>query len=296
MAQRLLLIFFMLACFSKPSFSADGVEPVHYAYANYLGSGIYRASEKDITLINLPIIFDIGEEKDLTYRLRTPVSIGFFGFSYSNIPDFELPDSVGSLTFTPGIQIDYQLADNLVIESYFDLGFARNFTTKNDVLVHSAGISSLYSFTRQKYDTIIATRLYYAAYKSFDHDHRDSYAAFQIGLDTGYNKKFKIFDRVFQPRVFATSYWYFSEVDFLFSNRADSYGSSFNEGTEFYTSDDATVTSGDDVTLSNSFEVGVTMRFDKDIGYSWASIDTIGLSYRFSGDYSAMRLLFTFPI
>jgi hypothetical protein len=290
MAQRLLLIFCLLVCVCKPSYGSETIEPVHYAYANYLGSGIYRASEKDITLINLPIIFDIGEEKDLKYRLRLPVSFGFYGFSYNNIPDLELPDSVGSVTFTPGIQIDYQLDDNLVLESYFDLGFARNFTTGNDVLVNSAGISSLYSFIRRQYDSIIAARLYYAAYRSFDNDQRDAYAAFQLGIDTGYNKKFKIFERVFQPRVFATAYWYFSEVDFLFLNKGEPYGSNI------YSLDDVAETSGDGVTLSNSFEVGVTMKFDKDIGYSWASINTIGLSYRFSGDYSAMRLLFTFPI
>lgn len=289
MLKRFLLICLLFFVLPSEKLHAESVEPVHYAYANYLGSGIYRAAEQDITLINLPFLFEIAKHDDITYSLRAPVSFGFFGFSYDDIPDLELPSSVGSMTLTPGIQIDYQLSEPLVIQSYFDIGYARNFTTKNDVFIHSAGISSLYSFTHNKYDTIIATRLYYASYKSFDNSHQDSYAAMQIGIDTGYAKKFKIFERVFQPRIFATSHWYFSEVDFLFPESASSSQSFAGRN-----STEARV--DDNVTLTNGFELGVTLKFDKYIGYSWAGIDTVGLSYRFSGDYSAMRLLFSFPI
>lgn len=290
MNKKLAFVCCLLFSLQASQLQAEPIEPVHYAYANYLGSGIYRAAEQDITLINLPFLFELGKDKELTYSLRTPVSFGFFGFSYADIPELDLPDSVGSVTFTPGVQIDYQLSEQLVLQSYVDVGFARNFTTRNDVLVYSFGITSLYSFTAKKYDSIIATRLYHASYKSFDNSGKDGYAALQLGIDTGYAKKFKVFGRTFQPRVFATSFWYFNDVDFLFPDGEAAFSSEqLNAQT-----DDSPISNN--VTLTNSFELGVTLKFDKYIGYDWLDINTLGLSYRFSGDYSALRLLFSFPI
>jgi hypothetical protein len=81
----------------------------------------------------------------------------------------------------------------------------------------------------------------------------------------------------FQPRIFATAFWYFNEVDFI-SPTVQTTGE--NNNTE----------------LTNSIEAGFTVKFTKTIGYSWAGIDRIGLSYRYSDKLSAFRLLFSFPI
>ena len=81
----------------------------------------------------------------------------------------------------------------------------------------------------------------------------------------------------FQPRLFATAFWYFSEVDFLTPRTR-----SFDEE--------------DNVTLTNSIEFGFTLKFSETIGYSWAGLERLGLSYRYSKNFSAFRLLFSFPI
>ncbi|MBL4822076.1 MAG: hypothetical protein JKX90_00945 [Colwellia sp.] len=259
---------------------AKDIEPVHYAYSNYLGSGVYHTTGQDVTLINLPFSLALGKEGAITYGLRLPVSLGFFDFSFEDIPDLDLPDSVGTFSFTPGIQFNYQYTKNLVIESYLDLGYARNLTTNRNVLVHSGGISSLYSFMINKYDSIWASRIYYAGYDGHNYDTGDLYAAIQLGIDTGLPIKYQLFGYyTYQPRIFATAFWYFTEVDFDLSIKSTQ--SALEESK---------------VTLSNSFEFGVTMKFDKTIGYSWAGIDTIGLGYRFSKNINVVRILFTFPI
>lgn len=221
----------------------------------------------------------LGEVGDITYKLRLPVSLGFFDFDFENIPDLELPDRVGTYTVTPGIQLDYQYTKNLIIESYLDLGYARNLTTNRDVLVHSGGISSLYSFNINNYDSIWANRIYYAGYDGHNYDASDLYAAVQVGIDTGLPSKYELFGYTYQPRIFATAFWYFTEVDF---DLPISSASSTLEDSK--------------VTLSNSFELGMTMKFDQKIGYSWVGIDRLGLSYRFSENINIVRLLFSFPI
>lgn len=267
-----------LACLALPSQAKD-IEPVHYAYSNYLGSGIYHTTGQDVTLINLPFSLMLGESGDTTYSLRLPVSFGFFDFDFEDVPDLDFPDSVGTFSFTPGIQLDYQYTENLVIESYFDLGYARNLTTNRNVLVHSGGISSLYSFTINEYDSIWASRIYYAGYNGHNYDADDLYAAIHIGIETGLPVKYQLFGYTYQPRIFATAFWYFTEVDFNLLIKS-------TQSTEEQRK----------VSLSNSVEFGVTMKFDKTIGYSWAGIDTFGLSYRFSENINIVRILFSFPI
>lgn len=267
-----------LACLSLPSQAKD-IEPVHYAYSNYLGSGIYHTTGQDVTLINLPFSLTLGESGDTTYSLRLPISFGFFDFDFEDVPDLDFPESVGTFSFTPGIQLDYQYTKNLVFESYFDLGYARNLTTNRNVLVHSGGISSLYSFTVNEYDSIWASRIYYAGYNGHNYDADDLYAAIHIGIETGLPVKYQLFGYTYQPRIFATAFWYFTEVDFDLLIKS-------TQSTEEQRK----------VSLSNSVEFGITMKFDKTIGYSWAGIDTFGLSYRFSENINIVRILFSFPI
>jgi len=259
------------------SVKADESDLVHYAYANYLGSGIYRTTGQNASLMSLPFSYELGQEGKTSYGLRLPVSVGFFGFELADIPNLDLPDEVGTITFTPGVAFNYQYTKNWIIESYADLGYGRNLTTNKGVTISSAGVSALYHFDFKSYDAIWANRIYYANYDGNGYDAQDSYAAVQIGIDTGFPRQYKVFGYQFQPRVFATAFWYFSDVDFLMPR--------INKSDE-----------KNNISLTNSLELGFTMQFSKTIGYSWAGIDRLGLSYRYSNNFSAFRLLFSFPI
>ncbi|MCJ8318563.1 MAG: hypothetical protein MJK12_02950 [Colwellia sp.] len=272
---------FIFMLFSLPNYFvpalANEIEPVHYAYSNYLGSGIYRTSGQNVTLINLPFSYEIGQEGQTTYGLRLPVSLGFFDFSFDDVPDLDFPSSVGTFTFTPGIEFAYRVNENLVLESYIDIGYAKNLTTNRDVTVHSAGLSSLYYFDIKNYDSIWSSRIYYAGYNGHSYDASDSYAAIQLGIDIGLPVHYKLLGYRFQPRIFTSLFWYFNDVDFKLPVKT------FSEKEQ-------------EVTLTNSTEVGVTLKFDETIGYSWAGIDRIGISYRYSNNINVIRLLFSFPI
>ena len=269
-------MLFFISSYSSSAFG-DDIEPVHYAYSNYLGSGIYRTSGQNVTLLNLPFSYEVGQEGQTTYGIRLPVSLGFFDFSFEDIPGLDLPSSVGTITFTPGIEFAYQVNSNLVLETYLDVGYAKNITTGHDVTVHSAGLSSLYYFDVDNYDSIWSSRIYYAGYDGHTYDASDLYAAIQMGIDIGLPVHYEFLDYRFQPRVFASAFWYFNEVDFKLPVK------SLNENEQ-------------EVTLTNSFEVGFTLKLDEKIGYSWAGIDRIGLSYRYSKNINVFRLLFSFPI
>ncbi|WP_394495732.1 hypothetical protein [Shewanella sp. ENK2] len=60
-------------------YAADSNNPDvnHYAFANYIGSGIYRASGQNAAVVNIPFAFDIEESEDHVLTLRLPISLGF---------------------------------------------------------------------------------------------------------------------------------------------------------------------------------------------------------------------------
>jgi hypothetical protein len=272
-----LFTFLFIFVLAVSSVNAEEIEPVHYAYANYLGSGIYRTTGQNASLISMPFSYELVQKDKTTYELRLPLSIGFFDFDLSDIPDLEFPDEVGTVTFTPGIAFNYQYNTDWKIQSYVDLGYGRNLSSDKGVTVFSTGVSAFYEFDIKRHDSIWASRIYYASYDGNGYEAKDSYAALQVGIDTGLPLQYQVFGYKFQPRIFATAFWYFSEVDFL-TPRANGFDEEKN------------------VTLTNSLEVGFTLKFSKTIGYSWAGIDRLGLSYRYSKNFSAFRLLFSFPI
>lgn len=66
-----LLLLFTLPVNAETDYS-------HYAFANYLGSGIYRTSGQNATVVNIPISFDLERTETESLVLRTPLSLGFF--------------------------------------------------------------------------------------------------------------------------------------------------------------------------------------------------------------------------
>jgi len=266
----------VLPCIVVTSLPVTGEEiGPHFAFANYLGSGIYRTTGQNASLLNLPFSYDIAQTEKTTYNLRLPVSLGFFNFDFSDIPELGLPEQVGTATFTPGIEFIHQYSEQWVIESYFDLGYARNFSTKKGVAVHSAGVSGLYHFNVEDYDAIWANRLYYAYYDGNGWDAADSYAALQVGIDIGLPVRYQLMNNTFQPRFFVSTFWYFNQIEFNIPLNSEETS---------------------DIAVTNSVELGFTLKFEKKIGYSWAGINHIGFSYRYSDKLDVFRLLFSFPI
>ena len=81
MKKWLFVICFLLISFVN-FVKADDTEPVHYAYANYLGSGIYRTTGQNASLVSMPFSYSLGDSNNISYELRLPLS---FGFSPNNL-------------------------------------------------------------------------------------------------------------------------------------------------------------------------------------------------------------------
>lgn len=239
----------------------------HYAFGSYLGSGIYRASEQDATVISLPLDFTLEQSEDSEFLLRLPISVGFFNYSLEDAGEFELPSSVGTLTVTPGFEKRWRLDENWRMEAYGDLGFGSNFDQGGNVAIMAAGISGLRHFELWQADSLWVTRLKFAAYSERAFSISQSFSVLQTGVDIGLPYHWSWQGLQMQPRVFALGYWYFDQLQFA---------GDLNQ----------------DTLVSGSVELGATLALAKPV----LGIDRLGISYRSGDGLEIWRLVFSMPI
>lgn len=242
-----------------------------YAFGSYLGTGVYRATEQNATIVSIPLTFDLHADEESRTWLRVPLSFGFFDYVARDLTEGELPSSVGTMTVTPGVEHHWQWSENTRMEAYFDLGFGTNFDTRQNVAIFAAGVSSLYDFTFVGEEGVWVSRLHFAGYSEQIGTLTDQFSVLQSGVDVGFSPRWQWGNIQVQPRIFAIGYWYFDELNF---------------------SSDA----AQETFVSGSYEVGATLAFSSPLGGDLLGVDRIGLSYRTGDGLDIWRLVFSFPI
>ncbi|MCL1036176.1 hypothetical protein L2750_03265 [Shewanella submarina] len=246
-------------------------QSVHYAFANYLGSGIYGSTGNTAAVVNIPLSFDLSQDDTSKLMLRLPFSVGFANYQWDQIPDLELPDTVGSMTLTPGIEYHWQATEQLKMEAYGDLGYGHNFGDHTNVGIISLGVSTLYSFGPAELSPLWVSRFYSAGYRDLESGKGDSYSALRTGVDMGLGLSFQAWDRQVDPRVFAAMHWF------------------FNRG---QLADDLAGALMHDTTL----ETGISLAFDRPVGIDPITLDRVGVSYSRVEGEDVWRLFFSLPI
>lgn len=260
-----------LLLFSAPVFGETDFH--HFAFANYLGSGLYHASGQNTTVFNIPFSYDLIKNKTQKITARAPISMGFFNFSLDDLPNEGIPQNIGTMTLIPGILYEDKKTSQFTYQVYFDLGYGKNFSTGDQVGIYSSGISSIINLQAQHYDPVWVSRFYFSGYQSLDSDINDSYSALQTGIDLGFGSHnySSVLDVNIEPRLFAAGYLYFDRLKLV---------SPFQKH----------------ALLSNSVEVGASLVFSKPILWDWMGINRISIGYRVGNDVTAWRLAFGFPI
>ncbi|WP_350433044.1 hypothetical protein ABIS04_07280 [Shewanella sp. H8] len=268
-----------LSCLTHSAFADELTsEPdaSHYAFASYLGSGIYRTSGQSAAVVNVPLGFELEKSADHLLKLRFTTSFGFFDYSFNDLPGGSLPKNVGTITLTPGIEYHWLVDDKLTVESYVDLGYGHNFSTYSHVGIFSTGLSTLYRFGSADYSPVWVNRIYYAGYKSNQNDSTEGYSVLKSGVDFGFNYDWQWDDMRVEPRMFVAGHWYFNQLKFV-------------------------TPVGKDVLTSYTYEIGATLAFSKPINFAAIGLDSVeikhlGLSYQVGGGLKVWRIIFEFPL
>jgi hypothetical protein len=258
----------------NPAHTDDSNEAslTNFAFANYIGTGLYRAADQEVSVLNLPFSYTPEQQSGYQMTWRLPIALGYYNFDFDEIDEDILPHNADTVTFAPGVEWDIPITSDLLFRPYIDLGWGKNFTSDESVFIYSTGISSHYQFGDKNKEHLWVNRLLVAGYRGLsDHDTRDGYASLQSGVDWQLIRGFTIADRGSFISIYGLAQWHFNQVEFARPERQT-------------------------VTLNNNIEVGLTLGVVKPLDFELFDLDKIGIGYRFGDGLNLWRLTFNSPL
>jgi len=274
--KLVLFLFLFVILLPEKSYSVSPEDLVasqlNYAYANYLGTGIYSAADRAVQVYHLPFRYTLREvsQDKAGLRLRLPVTIGFVDFDFFDPIYPALPDKFETLTFVPGIQYIHQVNDYWSLSPFIDFGIGHDFATDNNAYVYGAGVNSLFVFKYETFNLEIYNEFLFAGNTTEIDDVRNEFSRFQTGINFQFPLDFKAWGRDPAISVYYLNYIYFNRLEFI-----------------RYLNDPI------EVAVQN--EVGITFDTSPDMKLVGIPFSRIGLGYRFGNDIDVVRLVFGIP-
>ena len=187
-------------------------EPANYAFAAYMGSGLYGATDASLFVLNIPMTFQWRDREDI--RIRFSTSAGFFDYGQDNLQELEIPDSIGTLTLIPGVEKVYSMSDRWELIPHIDYGYAKNFSTKEEAQVYSVGLHSRF-YTQGDIDRHVwVNKLILAGYRTFASDLQDNYVKLLTGYDYKTNLYLTLKAGIAIPTVYGSISWSYNGIDY----------------------------------------------------------------------------------
>ncbi len=187
-------------------------ETANYAFAAYIGSGLYGATDASLFILNVPTTFEWPDRPDIRIRLHT--SAGFFDYGRDNIKDLEVPNSIGTLTLIPGVEKTYPMGERWELIPHIDYGFAKNFSTSEEAQVYSIGVHSRFYPNTDIHDHVWVNKLLLAGSRTLSGDRQDNF----FKLLTGFDYKTNQYITLKNGQAFATFYgsisWSYNGIDY----------------------------------------------------------------------------------
>ncbi|MDY6943841.1 MAG: hypothetical protein SVU69_12625 [Pseudomonadota bacterium] len=270
-----LLVICLLTLASHPARSGDNPgadELANYAFANYLGTGIYSVAGRAVQVYRLPIAVNLREETPdrLGYKLRLPLTLGFFDFKAEDLIDEGLPDDVATVTFVPGLEAVYTALPGWEIKPFVDFGLARNLSGGEDAYLYGLGARHQYRFRWRRQDWTYGNALYFAGNRGVDSGAVDNFGAFETGLAWDLPWYVRVGKRRWAANVYLANYVYLGDLELV-------------------------RTSLDPVTVDTLWEVGTTIGTRRVLRLWFIDMPRVGIGVRFGDDFSALRIVLGMP-
>ena len=240
---------------------------INYAYAIWLGTGIYTLDEREVFIFRIPVnSYTLREpaEKKIGYRLLFPLTFGFHNFN-------EIPDSIATAAFVPGLEVIVPVTKNWFLKPFGQIGYGKDFSGGKGAWIYGAGIRSLALFPWKKWEFGLGNTLMGAFNTDFGgSDFDNGFSMFEIGINVANPWRFDLLDRKtgIEPLFIYTNY--VDDLDFLFADR-------------------------DDKRVGELFQLGVTFRPDREYRIWFVKLKGIGASYLFGDGVRAIRFHTGFP-
>lgn len=265
----------LLAALAFPVAAQEEPQPdeFHYAFATYLGSGIYRVENTTVQVYRIPIEFGLleDEEKRWGIRLQLPVTLGFYHFEFEDLAIVEMPNRMATVSLVPSLRFPIRVDRHWTLTPFADFGAATDLDEHRESWVFGGGMAVEAVYPRAGYELQPGFRALWAHRSAEDLEYGEDLVKLESGLDVRVPLWFSIRGRQADFGVFFKNYSYFEELEFL---RPES----------------------GPVNLTVQWEFGVTLCTRTPLKFLGFKLPPVGMSYRFGDGVSAVRLVFGKPI
>jgi hypothetical protein len=240
---------------------------VNFAYAPYLGTGVYQVADRRVYVMRVPISFWIRRPEDdrWGYRFLLPVTIGLHDFHPLDFLGEEFPSlQLSTLTILPGLEWRKKLYDRWVVRPFGHVGFGKDTKGGEITWVYDIGLKSRVIFPWKKWEFSIGNQLLAAGAKPTGGEKSSFFMLFDIGFDARH--LFRTTEkRTHYWSVFTVYHFYFDPVEFE---------NAFEETAR----------------VTNTVEFGVSYGVDPRKKFLGFRLPGIGVSYEVGPQFWAVRL------
>jgi hypothetical protein len=160
-------------CSSGTAISQE-IDPVHWAFASYFGTGRYVVDDRvDTFILSFTPGWERREasltedgERELGIRFRLPVAVGVHDFSPSDfIGDLDL-DDVGTVSVVPGVEIEIPVTERFRLKTLSYLGWGSELGSSRSAIIHWLGLRSQLRFELSDTEMFLVNELSRVGYSS----------------------------------------------------------------------------------------------------------------------------------
>jgi hypothetical protein len=172
---------------AEPPAGGSDLPFASYAFANEFGSGIYDIGGRTIQIYQLPLEFQLRDPTPgnsppgLTFL--APVTIGFFDYKAQDLLNLELPNSIGTLSFEPGVRLEYRFGDAWRLYPYMKAGWTFGTSADVEAAIYSLGVRSDYLFQALKGSGLWTEEILHAGVRFRSDVPNDSFTRLRSGVE-----------------------------------------------------------------------------------------------------------------
>jgi hypothetical protein len=237
-----------------------------YAYAHEFGSGVYDFNGRVLQVYGLPFAWTLraANRYGPGVRLKLPVTLGFLDFQASDVISTGLPDGVDSVSFVPGLELNFAVADDWHVLPYVQAGFSIADESNVQTRLFGAGLRAERDFAARAFAGLFSAAITYSGVEYRGDLPSDDFVRLRNSIEFTKGSRHSLGDYQVEWGVFAI--------------------------VDAYPDPPTGPTTGLDVPKVQ-IETGLIFGTRPGLRIGRLPMPRVGLSYRFAGDLSSVRLV-----
>ena len=149
-------------------------DSLHWAMSSFLGTGWYQIDDSlSIFVVRIPprqtvrqSWFNSRDDRGIGIEIKYNTTLGLFAFDdLPNVIDF---DSVGTFSFTPGVELEIPVTQDFYLRPFAHVGWGTDSESSSSAWIWFGGVKSRYRFPQSENNLAIIGNLYYGGFNPTD--------------------------------------------------------------------------------------------------------------------------------